>query len=331
MVDLEPWEAHQAIRASAIDTVRLEQEALAALAAALKNPPLGTAFEAAVCKIAATQGRVIVSGMGKSGIVGRKIAATMASTGTPSFFVHPGEASHGDLGMVTALDVLLMISWSGETTELGAIIKYGYHLDLPKIVITSEPNSTAARAADICLTLPKVREACPNQLAPTSSTTMQVVLGDALAVALIEARGFTKAEFYQFHPGGRLGAELVPVSQLMGRGAEIPMVMPDVTLLDATVEMSRKRYGCTGVVNANGELIGAYTDGDLRRSFAASRVGDVISAHMTLHPLAVAPETPSSRALEIMNQNAVSMLFVCQNEKLIGVVHMHDILRAGIS
>lgn len=331
MVELEHREAHRAVWESANETVKLQQEALAALATALKTSSLGEAFETAVCEMASTQGRVIVSGMGKSGIVGRKIAATMASTGTPSFFLHPGEASHGDLGMVTARDLLLLISWSGETLELDAIIKYCDHLGVPKILITAEPNSTVGRLADICLTLPKVREACPYQLAPTSSTTMQVVLGDALAVALIKVRGFTEAEFYQLHPGGRLGAELLPVSQLMGRGNEIPIVRPDATLLDAAVEMSRKRYGCTAIINAAGELIGAYTDGDLRRSFAADCVGDVISAHMTIPPLAVDPETPLSRALKIMNQNAVSVLFVCKNEELIGVVHMHDILRAGVS
>jgi arabinose-5-phosphate isomerase len=331
MVDMERRELRHAAKVSASNTVRIEQEGLAALAAALKDSSLGTAFEAAVREIAATRGRVIVSGMGKSGIVGRKIAATMTSTGTPSFFLHPGDASHGDLGMMTAHDVLLLISWSGETAELGAIINYACHLGLPQIVITSDPNSTAARASEICMTLPKVREACPNQLAPTSSTTMQVVLGDALAVALIEARGFSKADFHQFHPGGRLGAELISVGQIMGKGDEIPMVLQDVSLLDATVEMSRKRYGCTAVVNADGELIGAFTDGDLRRSFAANRVDNVISAHMTPQPLAVAPETLSSQALQIMNQNAVSVMFVCQDKKLVGVVHMHDILRGAVS
>jgi len=316
---------------SALNTVRIEQDALSTLAVALRQPDLRAGFLAAIAAIDATKGRLIVTGMGKSGIVARKIAATMTSTGTPSLYIHPGEASHGDLGMITPDDVVLALTWSGETTELGDIIAFCRRFGAKLIVVTSRCDSTAGRAADICLTLPQVREACPNQLAPTSSTTVQTVLGDALAVALIEERGFTRSDFLRLHPGGRLGAQLTTVGQLMGTDDEIPSVDAGATLIDATVEMSRKRYGCTAVIDGAGELIGAFTDGDLRRSFATNRLGDDISAHMTPNPLSVSPGTLSSEALRIMNDNAVSVLFVCEGRRLVGAIHIHDVLRAGVA
>jgi arabinose-5-phosphate isomerase len=317
---------------SAVKTVKIEQEALVTLAQALEQPALSAAFAQAVETIHRTKGRLIVTGMGKSGIIGRKIAATMTSTGTPSLYLHPGEASHGDLGMITPEDVVLALTWSGETTELGDIIAYCRRFGVALIVLTSRSESTAGQAADICLTMPRVREACPNQLAPTSSTTVQTVLGDALAVALIEARGFSKSDFYVFHPGGRLGAQLSTVAQLMGSEDEIPVVSLSATLMDATFEMSRKRYGSTAVVNERGHLVGAFTDGDLRRSFATNNLNDHISAHMTPQPLTVPPSTLSSDALRIMNENAVSVLFVCEEDrKLVGAIHIHDVLRAGIA
>jgi arabinose-5-phosphate isomerase len=316
---------------TAIKTVRIEQEALSALADALGEPKLHDAFVEAIDAIERTVGRLIVTGMGKSGIIARKVAATMTSTGTPAMFIHPGEASHGDLGMVTRDDIVLAISWSGETPELGDIIAYCRRFGITLIVATSRCSSTAGRAADICLELPRVREACPNQLAPTSSTTVQAVLGDALAVALIEQRGFTRSDFHVFHPGGRLGAQLTTVAQLMGTDDEIPVVRIGATLKDATIEMSRKRYGCTAVVNAAGDLVGAFTDGDLRRSFASDQLDDNIGVHMTQHPLTVTATTLSSDALRIMNENAVSVLFVCEGLKLVGAVHLHDVLRAGVA
>jgi arabinose-5-phosphate isomerase len=320
------------IMLSAVKTVRIEQEALATLAIALREPQLRDAFIDAINAIDATKGRLIVTGMGKSGIIGRKIAATMTSTGTPALFIHPGEASHGDLGMITPDDIVLALTWSGETTELGDIITYCRRFAVKLIVVTSRCDSTAGQAADICLTLPEVREACPNQLAPTSSTTIQAVLGDALAIALVEERGFSKSDFHVFHPGGRLGSQLTTVAQLMGREDEIPVVHTGATLMDATVEMSRKRYGSTAVVNARGELVGAFTDGDLRRSFASNHLGDAISAHMTPHPLSVAPTILTSDALRIMNENAVTVLFVCEDGgKLIGAIHLHDVLRVGMA
>ncbi len=316
---------------SAVKTIQVEQEALETLATALREPALRDAFVDAVHAIEAVKGRLIVTGMGKSGLIARKVAATMTSTGTPSLFLHPSEASHGDLGMITREDVVLALSWSGETTELGDIIAYCRRFTVKLIVVTSRASSTAGRAADICLALPRVREACPNQLAPTSSTTIQAVLGDALAIALIEERGFSKSDFHIFHPGGRLGSQLTTVAKLMGRDDEIPVVGVNATLMDATIEMSRKRYGSTAVVNTRGELLGAFTDGDLRRSFASNQLDDNISAYMTPHPLSVPSNMLSSDALRIMNENAVTVLFVCDDGKLVGALHLHDILRAGVA
>jgi arabinose-5-phosphate isomerase len=317
--------------ASALKTVRIEQEALNILALALRDSALRDAFERAVSAIASTKGRLIVTGMGKSGIIGRKIAATMTSTGTPSVFLHPGEASHGDLGMITPEDIVLAISWSGETTELANIIAYCRRFDVTLVVVTSRPDSAAGRAADICLALPHVREACPNELAPTSSTTVQAVMGDALAIALIEDRGFSRSDFLTFHPGGKLGARLTVVEQLMGREDEVPVVHLGATLIDATIEMSRKRYGSTAVVDSNGYLVGAFTDGDLRRCVGVHDMHDRIDAHMTPDPLCVPKTMLSTEALRIMNDHAVTVLFVCEGPALIGALHLHDLLRAGVA
>jgi len=328
---MEMSKINEAAMLSALNTVRIEQDALSTLAVALRQPELRDAFLQAIAAINATKGRLIVTGMGKSGIIARKIAATMTSTGTPSLYIHPGEASHGDLGMITPEDVVLALTWSGETPELSDIISFCRRFGAKLIVVTSRCESSAGRAADICLTLPQVREACPNQLAPTSSTTVQTVLGDALAVALIEERGFSRSDFLKLHPGGRLGAQLTTVGQLMGTDDEIPVVKAGASLMDATVEMSRKRYGSTAVVNDAGELIGAFTDGDLRRSFATNHLDEAISVHMTPNPLAVAPSMLSSDALRIMNDNAVSVLFVCEDKRLVGALHIHDVLRAGVA
>jgi arabinose-5-phosphate isomerase len=315
---------------SALNTVRTEINGIEALAEALTEGELGTAFNAAVALIAKAKGRLIVTGMGKSGLIARKIAATMASTGTPSLFIHPAEASHGDLGMVAPEDMVLALSWSGETTELTDIITYCRRFDVPLIVITSQAESAAGRAADICLTLPRAAEACPYQLAPTTSTTVQLVLGDALAVALLEQRGFSASEFRIFHPGGKLAARLKTVADLMGSGDQLPVVGLDATLSDATIEMSRKRYGSTAVVDDHGVLVGAFTDGDLRRSIGSASLKDNIARHMSPQPLAVPPSTLASEALRVMNDNAVSLLFVCEAGRLIGAVHLHDVVRAGV-
>jgi arabinose-5-phosphate isomerase len=316
---------------SALKTLDIELEALATLRTALASSSLRDSVEQAIQLLASTPGRVIVTGMGKSGHIARKIAATMRSTGTSAIFLHPGEASHGDLGVISKQDVVLAITWSGETAELSDILHYCNHYGVKLIVATSYPDSTAGREADICLAMPPVREACPNELAPTSSTTLQLVLGDALAVALTEARGFTPSDFRAFHPGGKLGAQLTTVGQIMGVGEAIPRVGRDASLTSATLEMSRKRYGCTAVVDEDGRLLGAFTDGDLRRCIAVHDLGDNIALHMSANPLAVRPETLVSEALQILTQHAVSVLFVEQDGKLAGIVHIHDLVRVGVA
>ena len=254
---------------SALRTLDFARDGLAALAAALDaaDAPgeLGRSFTDAVAAMARSTGRVIVTGMGKSGLVARKIAATLASTGRPAAFVHPAEASHGDLGMVQNGDVVLAISKSGEAAELAAIVTYSRRFRIPLIAMTAEPDSALAREADIRLVLPRVREACPHGLAPTTSTTLQLVLGDALAIALMESKGFSARDFSVFHPGGKLGARLTLVRDVMHKGAEVPRVGVDARMSAAVVEIRGKRLGCVGVFDAAGRLAGIVTDGDLRR------------------------------------------------------------------
>lgn len=317
--------------ASALKTLNIELQALESLRAALESPGLSRAVERAITALASTPGRVVVTGMGKSGHIARKIAATMRSTGTSAVYLHPGEASHGDLGLITENDVVLAITWSGETAELADILHYCEHYAITLIVATAFPESTAGRAADICLSLPPVREACPNELAPTSSTTLQLVLGDALAVALIEARGFTSTDFRVFHPGGKLGAQLCTVGEIMGTGEAIPRISSEAPLISATVEMSRKRYGCTAVVDQHNRLIGVFTDGDLRRCIAVHDLNDPIGKHMSPNPLTVTSDMLATDALRLLNDNAVSVLFVTEGEALSGIVHIHDIVRAGVA
>jgi arabinose-5-phosphate isomerase len=316
--------------ASALKTLETEIEALDSLRAVLLASSFRYALDLAIEAIARTEGRVIVCGMGKSGHIGRKIAATLTSTGTPAFFLHPGEASHGDLGMISDKDLVFAITWSGETSELHDIMSYCKRFGVPLIVATAWPESTAARTADICLTLPPVREACPNNLAPTSSTTIQLVLGDILAVALTEARGFSPQDFGKFHPGGKLGAKLLTVDHIMGTGQAIPKVGREATLSGATVEMSGKRYGATAVVDGDDRLVGVFTDGDLRRCIVVHDLHDEIWQHMSPNPVTVPPGTLCSDALRIMNENAISVLFVAEKGSVFGIVHMHDIVRTGV-
>ena len=313
------------ITLTAKKVLQLEAEAIARLAEFIDE-----GFQECVEAILSIKGRVVVTGIGKSGHIARKIAATMCSTGTAALYLHPSEASHGDLGIISEDDVVLAITWSGETAELGDIFNFCQLYGLPLVVATANKDSTAARAADICLTLPSVREACPNSLAPTTSTTLQLVIGDALAVALIEARGFSPGDFRVFHPGGRLGAQLTIVSQVMGTGEAVPRVRDDATLSNATIEMNRKRYGCTAVVDNSGKLVGAFTDGDLRRCIAVHDLQDPIRAHMSRNPVAIDSDILCSEALAMMNENAVSVLFVTEAEQLLGIVHMHDIVRLGL-
>jgi arabinose-5-phosphate isomerase len=315
---------------SALKTVKLEILAIKALEAALASSSLAESLNAAIAAMAATKGRVVVCGMGKSGHIGRKIAATLRSTGTSALFLHPGEASHGDLGLISDSDIVLAITWSGETSELHDIFHYCCQFGVPLIVATAEPESTAAKAATVCLVLPRVREACPNDLAPTCSTTLQLVLGDILAVALVEARDFSPSDFRVLHPGGKLGALLQSVDRIMGTGEAIPKVLQSEPLSIATIEMSRKRYGATAVVDENDLLVGVFTDGDLRRSLAINDLSAPIEQFMTINPVTVPPGTLCSEALGFMNENAVSVLFVVANGRVVGAVHMHDIVRAGI-
>ena len=315
---------------SALKTVETEIQALEALKTVLEVPSFSQRLDRVIEAISRTEGRVIVTGMGKSGHIGRKIAATLRSTGTPAFFLHPGDASHGDLGLITRKDLVFAITWSGETSELNDIFHYCNRFGVTLVVATAWPESTAARAATICLTLPLVREACPNDLAPTSSTTLQLVLGDVLAVALIEARGFSPSDFRVFHPGGKLGTQLLTVDQIMGTDDAIPKVGRDATLITATIEMSLKRYGATAVVDEEDRLVGVFTDGDLRRCITVHDQRDQIGLHMSPNPVTVPAGTLCSEALRLMNENAVSVIFVEDGERLVGVVHMHDIVRTGI-
>ena len=318
--------------ASASRVVEAEILGLRALAGALETS-LSEPFRAAVAAMGAAPGRVIVTGMGKSGHVAGKIAATLASTGTPSFYLHPAEASHGDLGMVTAGDVVLALSWSGETPELQDVINYAKRFGIPLLGVSSEAASTLAGAADIALILPRSEEACPIGLAPTTSTTMQMAFGDALAIALLEARGFSVHDFRNFHPGGRLGRRLVMVNDLMATGEHLPRLFQSATLSDAIFEITRTRCGGAAVVDEAGRLIGAFTDGDLRRALPHAALSAPIAAHMSRTPVFVEPNLLATEALRIMNERPrpILLIFVCEGEKLVGAVHMHDLLRAGIA
>jgi arabinose-5-phosphate isomerase len=312
--------------ASARRTLTLEIGGLQALAASLDGP-----FGDAVERLFAVRGRVIVTGMGKSGHVARKIAATLASTGTPSQFVHPAEASHGDLGMITKDDAILALSWSGESAELLSIISYAKRFAIPLIAMTAEGASALARAADVALLLPKAEEACPNGLAPTTSTTMQLALGDALAIALLEHRGFTASDFRVFHPGGKLGAMLRHVRDIMHGADELPLAGPATLMSQALLVMSQKSFGCLGIVDDEGALIGIITDGDLRRHMGedllTKRTGDI----MTANPKSIGQDMLASEALNILNSLKITSLFVVENRRPVGLVHVHDFLRAGVA
>ncbi|MGE3916136.1 MAG: SIS domain-containing protein, partial [Hyphomicrobiaceae bacterium] len=292
---------------------------------------LGPAFENAVAMLAAARGRVIVTGMGKSGHVGQKVAATFASTGTPAFFVHPSEASHGDLGMIARDDVVLALSWSGETVELTNIITYSRRFSVGLIAMTSKAGSALAKSADVVLELPKAKEACPHGLAPTTSTTMQLALGDCLAIALLERKGFSAHDFRVFHPGGSLGAQLKHVVDLMHAGDALPLVAPDLAMSEVIVTMSEKSFGCVGVVDSEGRLTGMITDGDLRRHMGdgllARRAGDI----MTRRPNTLEPGMLASAALEKINALKRTQMFVVEAGRPVGIVHVHDLLRAGVA
>jgi arabinose-5-phosphate isomerase len=314
---------------SLLHTIRTEARGLAALEAALPNG-LDEAF-ADIAALIEQSGCVIVTGMGKSGLIGRKIAATLASTGTPSHFVHPAEASHGDLGVIGSNDVVLALSWSGETPELADIVAYTRRFGIKLVAITSRADSALGRAADLKLILPVSEEACPNGLAPTTSTTMQLVAGDALAILLLQRSGFTAHDFQRFHPGGKLGARLLTVGALMHTGAELPLVKRTATLAEGIVEMTSKRFGIAAVVDEAGNLVGALTDGDLRRAFRNGFVDMPVEQAMGRHPQIMAAGDLAAQALARMNEMRITCIFVMEGQRPVGLIHIHDLLRAGVA
>src|SRR5471030_32368 len=316
----------QATIDSALRTLEAEGSGVDALAAALRDG-LGSTFAAAVELIRAAEGRVIVTGMGKSGHVGHKIASTFASTGTPALFVHPAEASHGDLGMITKADVILALSWSGETAELKNITDYSQRHKISLIAMTASPDSTLAKNADIVLGLPQAREACPHNLAPTTSALMQLALGDALAIALLESHGFTAVDFGALHPGGKLGALLKTVRDLMHSGASVPLAPLGTRMSDALLEMSAKGFGCIGITDSRSHMVGIITDGDLRRHMRNNLLDAKVDDIMTRDPKTVRPDQLISETLEILNSLQVTALFAVEAGKPVGVIHVHDLLR----
>ena len=320
--------APHAFIASALRTLETEGEGLAALAAAMCDG-LGPAFVDAVDTIRRAHGRLIVSGMGKSGHIARKIAATFASTGTPAFFVHAADASHGDLGMITADDVMLVLSWSGETEELKSLIDYSRRFGIALIAVTVNAESTLGTAADIVLALPQAREACPHNLAPTTSSLMQLALGDALAIALLESRGFTAVDFGVFHPRGKLGAALKFIRDVMHPGAALPLIARGALMSEAIVEMSAKGFGCVAVTDPDGKLAGVITDGDLRRHMGVDLLQATVDEVMTASPKTVRPDQLVSEALQLLNAAKITALIVVDMERPVGIVHFHDLLRVG--
>ncbi len=321
-------ERTQAAIDSALRTFDAEGGGIDALANALRDG-LGASFAAAVDLIRGAQGRVIVTGMGKSGHVGRKIASTFASTGTPALFVHPGEASHGDLGMIASGDVIIALSWSGETAELKNLTDYSRRFRIGLIAMTANIDSTLATTADVVLVLPQAREACPHNLAPTTSSLMQLALGDALAIALLESRGFTAIDFGLLHPGGKLGALLKTVREFMHGGEAVPLTALGTRMSDAILVMSAKGFGCVGITDPAGKLVGIITDGDLRRHMRNDLLDARVDDVMTRSPKTVRPDQLISETLELLNSTKVTALFAVEAGKPVGVIHIHDLLRAG--
>ncbi len=322
--------SNDAIIASARHTLTTEMAGLAALSEALV-PPFSDAFVEAVNTIRKTTGRLIVTGVGKSGHIGTKMAATFASTGTPAFFVHASEANHGDLGMIGRDDAILAMSWSGETAELKGVLAYSRRFSIPLIAITSKMNSTLGKEADIVLALPRNAEACPHNLAPTTSAVMQLALGDALAVALLESRGFTAGDFKTFHPGGQLGASLTYIRDIMHSGKDIPQVKSGTMMTEAIMQISEKGFGCVGIVDEKGMLIGIITDGDLRRNLKKDLLGETVDSVMTANPKTVQPDMLCVAAMEILDASAITALMVSEGGKPVGIVHFHDLLKIGVA
>ncbi len=307
--------------------LRLEAEGLEALARSLDE-----AFTEALDLLDGRTGRVVVTGIGKSGHVARKIASTLASTGTPALFVHPAEASHGDLGMIGPEgDAVIALSNSGETTELADLVAYAKRFHIPLIAITGRADSALAQAADVALVLPASDEASPMGLAPTTSTTVMLALGDAIAIALLERKGFSPDRFHALHPGGRLGRTLLKVADLMHRGEEVPLTGGDTAMADALLVMTNKRFGCVAIVDGDGVLQGVITDGDLRRHMSPGLLDLRAAEVMTRAPKTIGADALASEAVGLMNSNAITNLFVVEDGRPVGILHIHDCLRAGVA
>jgi arabinose-5-phosphate isomerase len=315
---------------SALRTLASERAGLDALSEALAGP-LAAPFATVVQLIREHSGRVVVTGVGKSGHVGVKIAATLASTGTQALFVHAAEASHGDLGMVGREDIILALSWSGETAELRAVVEYASRFRTPLIAVTSNADSALGRQATHVLTLPRAEEACPHGLAPTTSAVMQLALGDALAIALLETRGFTAQDFRLFHPGGKLGANLHFVRDIMHQGTSMPIAQSGSPMTEAIVTMTAKGLGCLGVVDGDGALIGMITDGDLRRHIGPDLLARNVDEVMTRSPKTIPPDMLVGAAIDRLNGAKITVLFVVEAGRPVGVLHMHDLLRIGVA
>jgi arabinose-5-phosphate isomerase len=311
---------------SAKRVLRLEIEGLQAL-----SENLDQSFIQALDLLSAMGGRCVVSGMGKSGHIARKIASTMASTGLPALFVHPGEASHGDLGMITEQDVIIALSNSGETAELADLVAYAKRFEIPLIGITGKSPSALASAATVALVLPAIDEACPMGLAPTTSTTVMLALGDALSVAMLERKGFSPDDFHVLHPGGKLGNRLLKVGDIMHSGDELPLVATNMAMSEAIVVMTAKSFGCLGVVGDDGALQGILTDGDLRRHMGPQLMTKTTGDVMTAGGRFISADALASEALRTMNSKSITTLFVVEGSLPVGIVHIHDCLRAGVA
>lgn len=317
--------------ASASRSMAIAREALVDVEAQVAGGALGGALAEAVRLIRDRAGRLIVTGVGKSGHIARKLAATFASTGTPAYYLHPTEATHGDLGMVDPSDVVLALSWSGETSELAQTIHYTKRFAVPLISITADAHSTLARESTVALVLPRVREACPHNLAPTTSTLLQLALGDAIAVALIDVRGFSAAEFKIYHPGGRLGARLLSVAELMRRAPDLPLARPGTAMAEAIGIISAYTYGAVGIVDQDERLVGVITDGDLRRHMAPDLLERTVEDVMTRNPVCVSPDMLAGEALKILEARQIGALFVVAEGKPVGMLRTVDLLRAGVA
>ncbi|MCA1371193.1 KpsF/GutQ family sugar-phosphate isomerase [Bradyrhizobium sp. BRP14] len=322
-----------AVLASITRTIATAADGINALAACLsQDPALSGRFIDAVELVASRRGRVVVAGVGKSGHIGRKIAATLASTGTSAYFVHPTEASHGDLGMITAQDLLILLSWSGETAELGNMLTYAKRFNVPVVSITSNGDSVIARNSTIPIVLPKVQEACPHGLAPTTSAMLQLSVGDCLAIALLERRGFSAQDFKIFHPGGKLGSQLLFAHELGHLGEAVPLLPIGSPMSEAVIQMSSKGFGVVGVIDDEGSLIGVITDGDLRRHMSDDLLVLTVDAVMSHCPRVIRGDMLASAAMEMMQSQKITVLFLVDDlGRPNGILHIHDLLRAGVA